>query len=386
MESWSSYARQCLGQMPKPEVDPITGLAPSISIQQKTSSRNPRSTVGTITEIYDYLRVLFARVGQQNCSSCGKPISAQTSEHITDSISRLPAGTKFQVLAPVIQGQKGEYRDLFDDLMKQGVVRARVDGQIVSLADDLKLDKQMRHFIEVVIDRLVAGKVTRNRLAEAVEQALKLSGGTLIVSTDREKRRAGDESLDAGDNANATVRDADTESNDQLFSSEYACTDGGLSLEAPSPQLFSFNSPQGMCLDCNGLGDRFEFVMDDLVAEPKKSIWNGALALLGAVKGIGRWRRHIYKGVAGAIETDLELSGCFSLTMVDQRGNARTLGEPVCTSGYSFPPEDEEGLCEGSLAGCAASADSSLWPALLLLLFVARWRWRRRLRRSAPRG
>jgi excinuclease ABC subunit A len=301
VESLSSYARQFLGQMPKPEVDSITGLAPSISIQQKTSSRNPRSTVGTITEIYDYLRVLFARVGQQNCSKCGKPISAQTSEHITDSISRLPEGTKFQVLAPLIQGQKGEYRDLFDDLLKQGFVRARVDGEIVSLADDLKLDKQMRHFIEVVIDRLIAGKVTRNRLAEAVEQALKLSGGTLIVSTESTDRR---QEVDASSDENATP----TESNDQLFSSDYACTDCGLSFEAPSPQLFSFNSPQGMCLDCNGLGDRFEFVMDDLIAEPKKSLWNGALALLGAVKGIGRWRRHIYKGVATAIETDLEQS------------------------------------------------------------------------------
>lgn len=184
VESLSSYARQFLGQMPKPEVDAITGLAPSISIQQKTSSRNPRSTVGTITEIYDYLRVLFARVGTQSCWQCGRPITAQSTEQIIDTISLLESGTKYQILAPLIQGQKGEYRDLFDDLLKQGFVRARVDGKVVQLSDDLKLDKQMRHTIEVVIDRLVAGKVGRGRLAEAVEQALKYGDGTLILSAE----------------------------------------------------------------------------------------------------------------------------------------------------------------------------------------------------------
>ena len=158
VESLSSYARQFLGQMPKPDVDAITGLAPSISIQQKTSGRNPRSTVGTITEIYDYLRVLFARVGQQNCYQCGEPVTAQSTEQIIDSIARLEDGTKFSILAPVIQGQKGEYRDLFVDLLKQGFVRARVDGKVIQLSDDLQLDRQMRHNIEVVIDRLVAGK------------------------------------------------------------------------------------------------------------------------------------------------------------------------------------------------------------------------------------
>ncbi len=231
VESLSSYARQFLGQMRKPEVDAITGLAPSISIQQKTSGRNPRSTVGTITEIYDYLRVLYARVGTQNCWQCGRAITAQSSEQIIDTISLLEAGTKFQILAPVIQGQKGEYRDLFDDLLKQGFVRARVDGKVVQLSDDLKLDKQMRHTIEVVIDRLVAGKVNRGRLAEAVEQALKYGDGNLILNPS-----------------------GDGESNsDTLLSASFACTHCNLSFEPPSPQLFSFNSP-GMYLDCNGLG------------------------------------------------------------------------------------------------------------------------------------
>jgi len=283
VESLSSYARQFLGQMPKPEVDAITGLAPSISIQQKTSGRNPRSTVGTITEIYDYLRVLYARVGTQNCWQCGRAITAQSSEQIIDTISLLEPGTKFQILAPLIQGQKGEYRDLFDDLLKQGFVRARVDGRVVQLSDDLKLDKQMRHTIEVVIDRLVAGTSNRGRLAEAVEQALKQGDGNLILN-------AGEEMA-----------------SDTLLSASFACTHCNLSFEPPTPQLFSFNSPQGMCLDCNGLGERFEFEVDSLIDDEKKSIWNGALNLLGAVRSIGRWRKHIMKGVGAAIETDLGL-------------------------------------------------------------------------------
>ena len=182
VESLSSYARQFLGQMPKPEVDSITGLAPSIAIQQKSSGRNPRSTVGTITEIYDYLRVLFARVGTPSCHQCGKPITAQTREHILDSVLRLPEETKFQVLAPLIQRQKGEYKDLFEDLLKRGFLRARVDGKSVQLTDDLQLDKQMKHTIDVVIDRLVAGKSPRARVAEAIESALNLAKGRLVIS------------------------------------------------------------------------------------------------------------------------------------------------------------------------------------------------------------
>jgi len=317
VESLSSYARQFLGQMPKPEVDAITGLAPSISIQQKTSGRNPRSTVGTITEIYDYLRVLFARVGTQSCYQCGKPVTAQSVEQIIDTIARFEDGTKFQLLAPIIQGQKGEYRDLFDDLLKQGFVRARVDGEIVQLSEDLKLDRQMRHYIDVVIDRIVAGKALRARLAESVEQALKFGEGSLLVVVEwqgsRDKRKtSGDESRRAGSKQDRT-RFIDpqpsslTSLSEQLFSSNHACTDCGISFEPPSPQLFSFNSPQGMCHECNGLGERFEFVVESLVQDEKKSLWNGCLALLGAIKGIGRWRRHIYKGVGGAIETDLNL-------------------------------------------------------------------------------
>src|SRR5580765_8186079 len=182
VESLSSYARQFLGQMPKPEVDSITGLAPSISIQQKTGGRNPRSTVGTITEVYDYLRVLYARVGAGHCPKCDRPITAQTCDQILDSLLQLPEKTRFLVLAPVVQRQKGEYRDLFDELLKQGFLRARVDGRVVSLNENLKLDRQMRHSIEVVVDRLEAGAAGRTRLAEAIETALRLGNGSLIVS------------------------------------------------------------------------------------------------------------------------------------------------------------------------------------------------------------
>src|SRR5262245_57622727 len=186
VESLSSYARQFLGQMPKPEVDRIDGLSPSISIQQKTGGRNPRSTVGTITEISDYLRVLYGRVGQGHCPSCDRPVAAQTREQIVARILELPAGTSFSVLAPVVRGQKGEYKDLFSDLSRAGYVRARVNGQIYGLTDNLSLDRQIKHNIEVVVDRLKASSGVRGRLAEAVEQALKLGEGTVIVAPEGE--------------------------------------------------------------------------------------------------------------------------------------------------------------------------------------------------------
>src|SRR5205814_1639288 len=184
VESLSTFARQFLGQMPKPEVDHISGLSPSISISQKSSGNNPRSTVGTITEIYDFLRVLYARVGHGHCPKCERPITAQSREEIIARIEQLPAGTKFVVLAPLIRQQKGEYKDLFEDLLKQGFVRARVDGEVVQLSDDLSLDRQMRHDIEVVVDRLVMKSDVRPRLAEAVELALKLGKGNIIVAVE----------------------------------------------------------------------------------------------------------------------------------------------------------------------------------------------------------
>ena len=280
VESLSSYARQFLGQMPKPEVDRIDGLSPSISIQQKTGGRNPRSTVGTITEINDYLRVLFARVGQGHCPQCDRPVAAQTREQIVARILDLPAGTAFSVLAPVIRGQKGEYKDLFADLARAGYVRARVNGQVYSLSDNLSLDRQIKHHIEVVIDRLKSVPSARARLAEAVEQALKLGEGTVIVAVEGQP--------------------------DMLLSSHYACTFCGLSFDPPSPQLFSFNSPQGMCLACDGLGVRYDFDPDLLVPDPDLSVWDGALAPIGPVKDVGKWRRHLFEGVAANFEADTD--------------------------------------------------------------------------------
>src|ERR1700694_5477534 len=177
VESLSSYARQFLGQLQKPDVDYLGGLSPAISIQQKAAGRNPRSTVGTITEIYDYLRVLYARIGQGHCLVCGRPITAQTREQILARILALPRGARFLVLAPVIRGQKGEYKDLFEDMLKRGFVRARVDGQVVRLTDDLRLDRKIKHDIAIVVDRLKADAKVRPRLAEAVDQALSLGEG-----------------------------------------------------------------------------------------------------------------------------------------------------------------------------------------------------------------
>lgn len=347
VESLSSYARQFLGQMPKPDVDSITGLAPSISIQQKASGRNPRSTVGTITEIYDYLRVLFARVGTPTCYQCGRPITAQTREHILDSVLRLPDGTKYQVLAPLVQRQKGEFKDLFIDLLKRGFLRARVDGKIVQLTDNLQLDKQMKHTIEIVIDRLIAGKTPRARVAEAIESALNLAERKLVIACEpdgqallQEEYQAQSDSLpskaSAEKRSTRSTKAADAPSGkttakrsrsipkgvdqdspqatddagtiDQLYSCDYACTHCGISYDQPSPQLFSFNSPQGMCPDCQGLGIRYDFATDQLVPDDSLTIQKGAIVVLGKLSSIGKWRKHILKGVGRAIEIDLGMA------------------------------------------------------------------------------
>ncbi len=291
VESLSSFARQFLGQMPKPDVDRIAGLSPSISISQKTAGQSPRSTVGTITEIHDYLRVLFARVGKGNCPECGRPITAQTVDQIIERISALPVGTKYLILAPLIRGQKGEYRDLFDDLRRQGFARARADGRIVHLNDDLRLDRQMRHMIEAVVDRLVAGPKARSRLGEAVELALKIGQGSLILAFEPNDEREED----------ATNGEGKPEG-DMRFSANYACSHCNLSFEPPSPQLFSFNSPQGMCPDCAGLGQIYSFDPDKLIPDATKSFQQGAVELVGKWKEMGRWRRHIFRGVADTLE------------------------------------------------------------------------------------
>ncbi|MDZ4819940.1 MAG: excinuclease ABC subunit UvrA, partial [Planctomycetota bacterium] len=339
VESLSSFARQFLGQMPKPDVEHISGLCPSISISQKTSGQNPRSTVGTITEVYDYLRVLYARVGQGHCPKCQRPITAQSREEIVERILQLPIGTHVLVLAPLIRGQKGEYRDLFVDLLKQGFNRARVDGTVVQLHDDQQLDRQMRHNIEVVIDRISIGPTVRARVAEAVELGLKLGEGALIVTPDesREQEQGGNRGADdiasngelefvpdedAGDadesgrtakaakgrnRTTRTSRKARSNPNDIVLSSHYACTPCGLSFDPPSPQLFSFNSPQGMCEHCAGIGEIYGFEPELLIPNVDRSFKDGCFELIGPWKELGRWRRHIYQGVADSMERKLEI-------------------------------------------------------------------------------
>jgi excinuclease ABC subunit A len=322
VESLSSYARHFLGQMPKPDVDYIGGLSPSISISQKSAGNNPRSTVGTITEIYDFLRVLYARCGQGYCPQCDQPITAQSREEIIARIAQLPAGSKFSILAPVVRQQKGEHRDLFDDLLRQGFVRARVDGAVVQLNEQLALDRQMRHDIEVVVDRLVSRPDVRGRLAEAVELALRVGRGSLIVSLEEDSAATSakpgpedDELEDSAPTSEPTAKGRGKSrkprrggrEGDIVFSSSYACTPCGLSFEPPSPQLFSFNSPQGMCPTCGGLGVMFSFAPDLLVPNPKLSFKEGAIELLGPWSELGRWRRHIYQGVAETMERKLSL-------------------------------------------------------------------------------
>jgi len=331
VESLSSYARQFLGQLAKPEVDVITGLSPAISIQQKASGWNPRSTVGTITQVHDYLRVLFARVGRQHCPQCGQPITAQTREQIVGRILALPAGSRVLVLAPVVRGQKGEYRDLFEDMLKQGYARARADGRIVQLADDPRLDRNRRHDIEIVVDRLEIRSDIRPRLAEAVETALELGDGTLIVSFADQQGTSASRRLHPGAPSRAVTRSPARKRGDKprgalggegdlLLSSRYACTACGLSFEPPSPQMFSFNSPTGMCLECDGMGTKFDYDPDLLVPNDRKSFLR--LAIEPMRTRIGRWRRHIYQGVADTMERVLDLpEGTHELTLSFQPPN-----------------------------------------------------------------
>lgn len=300
VESLSTYARQFMGQLPKPNVDSISGLAPSISIQQKSTSRNPRSTVGTITEIFDYLRVLYATVGQGYCYVSGQPIQAQSTDSIVDSICSLPDGTKFLILAPLVQNQKGEFKDLFEDLLRRGFLRARVDGEVVSLTDDLRLRRHHKHNIEVVVDRLVAGPGSRSRIAEAIEQALKLADGRLIcVPVVESSAPAGRPSKQGRSNAGA---DSANLLRERMYSANYACAESGMSYEPPTPQLFSFNSPLGMCMECHGLGMVHGIPESAVVVNEKKAIRNGALLMLNSLRKVGRWPRHILTGAAEAIE------------------------------------------------------------------------------------
>ncbi len=253
VESLSAYARQFLEQMEKPDVDSIEGLSPAISIEQKTTSKNPRSTVGTVTEIYDYLRVLYARVGIPHCPKCGRVIAAQTVQQMVDRVLTLPGGSRIVVLAPIVRGRKGEYRKLFFDLRRQGYSRVRVNGAVRELTEEIELDKNKKHTIEVVVDRLVVKPTIAARLADSLETALKLAAGVVVV-----------EPVDTGQAF--------------VFSERLACARCGISFPEISPRMFSFNNPYGACPDCGGLGSRFELDPELMVPDPRKSLKDGALA------------------------------------------------------------------------------------------------------------
>lgn len=257
VESLSSYARMFLGQMDKPDVDYIEGLSPAISIDQKTTSKNPRSTVGTVTEIYDYLRLLWARIGIAHCPICGKKIEKQTVDQITDKILKLDEGTKIQILAPIARGKKGEFVKELKDIKKQGFVRCRIDGEIIDLSesDDIKLSKNKKHNIEVIIDRLIVKESIKSRLTDSVETATKLSDGLLLLDV-----------IGCGE---------------ELFSLNYACPDHGVSIEEMSPRMFSFNNPFGACKKCDGLGKFKEIDPDLIIPDKKMSINQGAIKASG---------------------------------------------------------------------------------------------------------
>ena len=259
VESLSAYARQFLGLMEKPDVDSIEGLSPAISIEQRTTAKNPRSTVGTVTEIYDYLRLLFARIGVPTCPQCGRKIERQTVQQIADAVLAFQAGTRIQVLAPMVRGRKGEYRDTFEEIRRDGFVRVRVDGKVMELGKPIKLEKNRKHDIEVVVDRLVVeGPKVRERLTESLETALGIASGVVIVDVGGKE--------------------------DRLFSEHFACVHCGISIEEPAPRMFSFNSPFGACPGCNGLGTIMKIDPELVVPNPNLSLGQGAVVTWGEMR------------------------------------------------------------------------------------------------------
>ena len=269
VESLSSYARMFLGQMEKPDVDYIEGLSPAISIDQKTTSKNPRSTVGTVTEIYDYLRLLWARVGTPHCPKCGKEIHQQTIDQIIDQVMALPMGTRLQVLAPVIRGKKGEHAKVLEDARRSGYVRVRVDGALYDLSEEIKLEKNKKHNIEIVVDRLVIREDITRRLTDSVETAAGLSGGVDSVETA------------AGLSGGVVLINLVQEDEDLVFSQNYACEDCGISIEELTPRMFSFNNPFGACPTCTGLGAQLKVDPDLIIPNRSLSILEGAISASG---------------------------------------------------------------------------------------------------------
>ncbi len=270
VESLSAYARQFLGLMEKPDIDFIDGLSPAISIEQRSASKNPRSTVGTVTEIYDYLRLLYARVGEPHCYICGAKIAQQTVSQIVDGVLEYPVNSRIQVLAPLVRSRKGEHREVVEEIKKQGFARLRVNGEAVEVDADLKLDKNKKHDIEVVIDRLVVKEGIASRLADSIETAIKLAGGTVGIVQGNEAMR--------------------------IFSTEYGCPNCDISFEELSPRMFSFNSPYGACTGCLGLGHKMEVDPDRVVPDPYISINDGAIHPWRS--DMSNWYRVMLRGLA----------------------------------------------------------------------------------------
>ena len=269
VESLSSYARQFLGLMEKPDVESIDGLSPAISIDQKTTSKNPRSTVGTVTEIYDYIRLLYARIGVPYCPKCGKKIEKQTIDQIIDNIMELEEGTRIQVLAPVVRGRKGEFTKLLDEFQKQGFVRARVDGDTIELSDDLQIDRKKKHNVELIVDRLVIKDDIRSRLTESVETALKNANNIVIIEDATHKK-------------------------EMLFSQNYACPDCGISFEELTPRMFSFNNPFGACPSCTGIGYLMKMDEDLIIPDKNKTLYDGVKAFGSSVMKRGDTMAKMY--------------------------------------------------------------------------------------------
>ena len=255
MESLSSYARQFLGQMEKPDVESIEGLSPAISIDQKSTNRNPRSTVGTVTEIYDYMRLLYARIGIPHCPKCGREIKKQTIDQMVDQVMALPERTKIQLLAPVVRGRKGEHVKLLEQARRSGYVRVRIDGNMYELSEEIKLEKNIKHNIEIVVDRLVVKEGIEKRLTDSIETVMNLSDGLLIVDV-----------VD-GEPIN--------------FSMSFSCPDCGISIDEVEPRSFSFNNPFGACPECFGLGYKMEFDEDLMIPDKSLSIAQGAITVMG---------------------------------------------------------------------------------------------------------
>ncbi|MFQ5646517.1 MAG: excinuclease ABC subunit UvrA, partial [bacterium] len=299
VESLSAYARQFLEQMDKPDVDLIEGLSPAIAIEQKTTSKNPRSTVGTVTEIHDYLRLLFARVGQPSCHKCGKPITAQTVSQIVDQVMALPEKTRIMVLAPVVRGRKGEYKSLLAGFVREGFVRVRVNGKLHELTEEIELKKHYKHNIDLVVDRLVIKRGIEKRLADSIETSLKQADGIVSIPV-----LGGEE---------------------RLYSEKLACIDCGVSYPEISPRSFSFNNPHGACPDCTGLGEKIEIDPELVIPDPRRSISNGAVIA--------------WDGMGGGIDT---------LYMQKLEAAAAYFRIGLTTPVYQLPPEQQRIILYGS--------------------------------------